>query len=141
MIMWASSLSCGNCYHWTTPFFLWFHYATCYDIFFSMWLLTCSGVRMLALSVVNNRGFESQSGQIKDYKIGICCFSAEHAALKIKSNDWLARNQDNMCKWGDMSIRGLLLQWASTIKKKMHVGLVQSGPHHHHLWKFTFSHH
>jgi hypothetical protein len=39
-----------------------------------------------------------QSGQIKDYKIGICCFSAKHAALRGKSKDWLARNQDNV--WG-----------------------------------------
>ena len=30
-------------------------------------------VRMLASSVVD-RGFESQSGQTKDYEMGICCF-------------------------------------------------------------------
>jgi len=30
------------------------------------------------------------SGQIKDYKIGVCCFSDEHAAFKSKSKDWLA---------------------------------------------------
>jgi hypothetical protein len=28
------------------------------------------------------RGFEPQSGQTKDYEIGICCFSAKHAALR-----------------------------------------------------------
>jgi hypothetical protein len=28
----------------------------------------------------------------------------------------LARNQDNVYEWGDISIRGLLFQWASTIK-------------------------
>jgi hypothetical protein len=28
----------------------------------------------------------------------------------------LARNQDNVSKWGDISTRGLLFQWASTIK-------------------------
>jgi hypothetical protein len=33
------------------------------------------------------RGFEPQSGQTKDYKIGICCFSTKHAALKSKSRD------------------------------------------------------
>jgi hypothetical protein len=27
-----------------------------------------------------------------------------------KSKDWLARNEDNVSDWGDMSIRGLLLQ-------------------------------
>jgi len=25
-----------------------------------------------------------------DFKIGICCFSAKHAALRRKSKDWLA---------------------------------------------------
>ena len=34
-------------------------------------------VNVLASSVVD-RGFEPQSGQTKDYKIGICCFSAKH---------------------------------------------------------------
>ena len=51
-----------------------------------------------------------------DYKIGICCFSAKHTALRGKSNDWLAQNQDNMTQWGDMSTRGLLFQRVNTIK-------------------------
>ena len=55
-------------------------------------------------------GFESQSGQTKDYKIGICCFSAKHAALRRNSKHWMARNQYNVSEWGDMSISGLLLQ-------------------------------
>ena len=33
------------------------------------------------------RGFEPQSGQTKDYKIGSCCFSAKNAALRRKSKD------------------------------------------------------
>ena len=45
---------------------------------------------------VVDRGFESQSGQTKDYKIGICCFSAKHVALRRMSKDWLARNQNNV---------------------------------------------
>ena len=61
-------------------------------------------------SIAVYRGFEPRSGQTKDYKIGICCFSAKHAALRRKSNDWLARNQDNVSVWGDMSICGLLFQ-------------------------------
>jgi hypothetical protein len=52
-------------------------------------------VSVLASSVVD-RGFEPQLGQIKDYKIGICCFSAKHAALRRKNTDWLARNQNNV---------------------------------------------
>jgi hypothetical protein len=50
---------------------------------------------VLASSVVD-RGFEPRSGHTKDYKIGICCFSAKHAALKRKSKDWLVRNRDNV---------------------------------------------
>jgi len=43
-----------------------------------------------------DRGFEPRTGQTKDYKIGICCFSAKHVALKRKIKDWLAQNQDNV---------------------------------------------
>jgi hypothetical protein len=32
----------------------------------------------------------------KDYKLGICCFSAKHLALKRKNKDWLVHNQDNV---------------------------------------------
>ena len=62
---------------------------------------------VLSSSAVD-RGFEHRSGQTKDYKIGICCFSAKHATLRRKGQDWLARNQDNVSEWSDMSIRGLL---------------------------------
>jgi hypothetical protein len=72
-------------------------------------------VRVLASSAVDC-GFEPRSGQTKDYKIGICCFSAKHTALRRKSKDWLIRNQDNVFEWGDMSIHELLFQWGSTIK-------------------------
>ena len=58
-------------------------------------------VNVLALSAVE-RGLEPRSGKTKDYKIGICCFS----------DNWhlLARNQNNVSRWGNMSTRGLLLQ-------------------------------
>jgi hypothetical protein len=39
-------------------------------------------------STTVDRGFEHRSGQTKDYQIGICCFSAKHAALRRKSKDW-----------------------------------------------------
>jgi hypothetical protein len=55
-------------------------------------------------------GFELWSGQTKDYNIGICCFSAKHVALRSKSKDWLARNQNNVSEWTDMSTSGLLFQ-------------------------------
>ena len=64
---------------------------------------------VLASSVVDP-GIESLSGQTKDYKISICCFSCKHAALRRTSKDWLARNQNNVSKWGNRSIRGLLFQ-------------------------------
>ena len=50
-------------------------------------------VSVLATSAVD-RGFE----QIKDYKIGSCCFSAKHAALRRKRKDWFARNVSG---WSD----------------------------------------
>jgi hypothetical protein len=49
-----------------------------------------------------DREFEPQTGQIKDYNIGICCFSAMYAELKSKTKDWLAQNQDNVSDWSDM---------------------------------------
>ena len=62
-------------------------------------------VSVLALSAVD-RGFEPRSGQTK-YKIGICCFSVKHAALRSKSKDWLARNQNNVSEWSNISTHGL----------------------------------
>jgi hypothetical protein len=50
----------------------------------------CVMVSVIACSVVDC-GFEPRSGQTKDYKIGICCFSAMHAALRRKSKDWLGK--------------------------------------------------
>jgi hypothetical protein len=52
----------------------------------------------------NHCGFKPLLGQTKDYKNGICCFSANQAALRRKNKDWLARNQENVSKWDDMSI-------------------------------------
>jgi hypothetical protein len=66
-------------------------------------------VTMLASSAVDC-GFEPRSGQTKDFKIDICCFSAKYAALRRKSKDWLTRNLNNVSKWKVMSIRGLLFQ-------------------------------
>ena len=57
-------------------------------------------VNVLASSAVDH-GFEPQSDQTKDYKIDICCFSAEDAALRGKSKDWLSWNQDNVSELGD----------------------------------------
>ena len=56
-------------------------------------------VSVLASSAVD-RGFE----QTNDRKIGICCFSAKHAALRIKSKDWFARNQNNVPEGSDKNV-------------------------------------
>ena len=72
------------------------------------------------------REFEPRSGLTKDYKIGMCCFSAKHVALRSKSKDWLARNQNNMSEWSE-----LLFQSASTIQIQL------SGPHHHLIDNFS----
>ena len=64
-------------------------------------------VSMQVLSVAD-RWFEPRSRKPKDYAIGMCWFSTKHAALKEKSKEWLARNQDNMSESGGMDIRGLL---------------------------------
>ena len=65
-------------------------------------------VSVLASSAID-WGYELWSCQTKEYKIGICCFSAKNAALKRKSKDWLARNQNNVSEWSDISTQWLLL--------------------------------
>ena len=50
------------------------------------------------------------SKQTKTLKNDICCFFAKHAAVRRKSKDWVARNQDNVSEWDDMFTRRLLLQ-------------------------------
>jgi hypothetical protein len=69
-------------------------------------------VNILASSAADME-FESWSGQTKDYKIDICCFSAKDAAFKRNNKERLRRNQDNVSEWGDMSIRELLFQWTT----------------------------
>jgi hypothetical protein len=50
------------------------------------WSMTRIGgvmVSVLALSAVD-RWFEVRLGQIKNYNIGVCCFSAKHETLRGK---------------------------------------------------------
>ena len=54
-------------------------------------------------SSVIDRGFQPRAVQTKNYKIGVCCFSAKHTALRSKNKDWLAWNQDNVSELSDMS--------------------------------------
>ena len=91
-------------------------------------------VSVLASSIVD-RGLEPRSGQTKVYRISICCFSAKHAALRRKSIDWLARNQNNVSECP----RTFVSLW----NKSQRVGLVQSRPHSSSSshWKLTCSRH
>ena len=71
---------------------------------------------------------QAEIGSNQDYKMGICCFSAKHTALRRKSKNLLAQNQDNVSERGDMSIhRFVSVSQHYNIPFK-HVGLV-----HHYL--------
>jgi hypothetical protein len=93
-------LCCGNGNKWVSR----------YGATHFIWSINRIGGVMISgfTSSAEDRGFETRWGQTKDYKIGNCCFSAKHAALKRKSKDWLARNQNNVSEWSDMSTRRLL---------------------------------
>ena len=87
-------------------------------------------VSMLASSAVD-RGFQSQLGQTKDYKIGICCFSAKHAGEKAKI-DWIGIRI--ICPSGATCLPTdyCFSELATSYKNGFHrIGLEQSGPHHH----------
>jgi hypothetical protein len=71
-------------------------------------------VSMLKSSAVD-RGFEPRSGQTKDYKIGIFCFSAKHITLRREGKDLFAPNQENVsngatCLSADCCFSELALQ-------------------------------
>ena len=72
-------------------------------------------INILAWSMVDH-GIKPWLCQTKDNKTDLWCLSAKHTALRSKSKDWLAWNQDNVFEWSDMSTCRLLFQWASTIK-------------------------
>ena len=64
-------------------------------------LLPSFGVRRLSsiyfshfnLWKPSDHGFEPWSGQTKDYKIGICCFSAKHASLRRLTEERLVGSE------------------------------------------------
>ena len=62
------------------------HYTVCLYIAFESDLSVHVGI----MRIINSKG------QTNDYKIGIYCFSANHAALRRKTKDWLGRNQNNV---------------------------------------------
>ena len=87
-------------------------------------------VNMLASTPVHS-GFKHRSCQTKDYEIGICYFSAKHAALRRKTKDWLTRNQDNVRVGRHVyprTVDSVSKHYKNPTKR---VGLVPGTPHHH----------
>ena len=66
---------------------------------------TClSGVMVsLLTSNVVDHGFDHWSDQTKNHKFGICCFSAEHAALWSKNKD-LVGTESVECVQSDLPV-------------------------------------
>jgi hypothetical protein len=50
--------------------------------------------------------------------------------LELRPLIYLARNQENVYEWGNMSTHGLLFVSKHYKNPTKHVGLVKSGPHH-----------
>ena len=74
-----------------------------------------------------DHGFKSQSGQTKDYKIGICWSSSKHMVLRSKSRD---QNQDIVSEWSDISIPWTVVSVSQHYRNTTKCdGLVQSGHH------------
>ena len=86
------------------------------DMDLTVFFRKCDHIRVVMVNVLASsavyRVFEPWSGKIKNYNIGICCFSAKHAhaALRRHRKDLLSWNQTNVSEWSDMSTRGLQFQ-------------------------------
>jgi hypothetical protein len=86
----------------------------CHMIGICFLLWTASVVIVIVSSAVDC-GFEPQSFQTKDFKIGIFCNSVKHTALGERAKDWLTRIRI-MCLSKTTCLPADLFQWASTIK-------------------------
>lgn len=64
----------------------------------------------------NMSELEDMSIYSLNIEMGIYCFSSKRKTLRRKNKDLLARNGDNVSKWGNISIHRLLFQFASTTK-------------------------
>ena len=84
-------------------------------LYFKRWHMEClfqwttnhiGGVRVsVFLSSAEDRRFERRSGQIKDNKNSICCFSNKHSALRSKNKHELDGSKNNVSEWSDMSMK------------------------------------
>ena len=76
-------------------------------------------VSLFASSMVDgSMGSTSSTGRVKlkTMELIFAAFSTKHTALRSKSKDCLAQNQDNVSEWVDMSDCRLLFKRANTIK-------------------------
>ena len=64
-----------------------------------------------------------------------------HTTLRNKSKDCLARNQDNVSEWSDMSIHELLLLWSSTIQIQLSILVCTKRTSSSFHWKVACSRH
>jgi hypothetical protein len=49
-------------------------------------------------------------GRVKQKTIKLVFVASPARSIKEKEQDWLARNQNNVSEWSDMSTHGLLFQ-------------------------------
>jgi len=88
-----------------------------WSIWCSVWHNGPTSVLQMFVLVLVDRQFDLWSGQYKkNYKTGICCFSA---TLRNKSKDCLVRSMDNVSEWSDVSICGLLFLWTIMLVKRV----------------------
>ena len=67
-----------------TNWYLWYSFVTCY--YSKENHIGSVMVRVLSSSAVDH-GCKPPSSRTKNYKIGICCLSGKHTALRSKSKD------------------------------------------------------
>lgn len=59
---------------------------------------------MLASCAVDH-GFDPWSGQTKEYRIVICCFTVKHIVIRNKSKVWMVQNWDTVPEWSFIHTR------------------------------------
>jgi len=62
----------------------------------TVFVLYHPSVELVLVSFPTSRVVDCGSYPWSKYKIGVCCFSSLHAALRNKSKAWLAQNQNNV---------------------------------------------
>ena len=76
------------------------------------------------------------SDQTKNYEIGTGCFSAMHAALRRKSEDWMTRNQYNVSKWSEIVLAMIQLKIGHSLKLTDSLSPYKYTHTRHHLIKY-----